>query len=363
MKVAILSPVTWRTPPRNYGPWEQVASVLAEALVKEGIDVTLFATGDSITGAVLDSVIDKPTGEFPADAKVAECLHIANLMEKAGSFDIIHNNFDFLPLTYSKLINTPVITTIHGFSSPLIVPVYKKYNGNSHYVSISNSDRHPGLNYLDTVYNGLDEQQFSFGKGDGDYLLYFGRIHPDKGTYEAIQIAVHSKKKLIICGLIQDQQYFNEKVLPFIDSDSIVYFGNAGPQQRNELLGNASALLHPISFEEPFGLSVAESMMCGTPVIAFNRGAMKELIIDCKTGFLVDDIKQAVDAVGLIKTIDRNICRQHALQKFSSGEMALHYIKLYHKIIDNAGGKARGYSLPNSSSSNSFNGRVAKEEA
>ena len=342
MKVAVLSPVTWRTPPRNYGPWEQVASVLAEALVKEGIEVTLFATADSITSAVLDSVIDKPTGEFPADAKVAECLHIANLMEKAGSFDIIHNNFDFLPLTYCKLINTPVITTIHGFSSPLIVPVYKKYNGNSYYVSISNSDRHPGLNYLDTVYNGLDEQQFSFGKGDGDYLLYFGRIHPDKGTYEAIQIAAQSKKKLIICGLIQDRPYFNEKVLPFIDSDSIVYFGNAGPQQRNELLGNASALLHPINFEEPFGLSVAEAMMCGTPVIAFNRGAMKELIVDFKTGFLVDDIKEAIDAMGMIKNIDRNTCRQHALQKFSSREMALHYIKLYNKIIDNATGNAPG---------------------
>ena len=337
MKVAILSPVTWRTPPRNYGPWEQVASVLVEALVKEGIDVTLFATGDSITGAALEAVIDKPTGEYPADTKVAECLHIANLMEKAGSFDIIHNSFDFLPLTYSKLINTPVITTIHGFSSPLIVPVYKKYNRNSYYVSISNSDRHPGLNYLDTVYNGLDEQQFSFGTGNGDYLLYFGRIHPDKGTYEAIQIAVQSKKKLIICGLIQDQAYFNEKVLPFIDSTSIIYRGNAGPQQRNELLGNASALLHPISFEEPFGLSVAEAMMCGTPVIAFNRGAMKELIVDCKTGFLVDDITEAIDAVSMIKNIDRNTCRKHALQKFSSREMALHYIKLYHKIIDNTG--------------------------
>jgi glycosyltransferase involved in cell wall biosynthesis len=363
MKVAILSPVTWRTPPRNYGPWEQVASVLAEALVKEGIDVTLFATGDSITRAVLDSVIDKPTGEFPADAKVAECLHIANLMEKAGSFDIIHNNFDFLPLTYCKLINTPVITTIHGFSSPLIVPVYKKYNGNSYYVSISNSDRHPGLNYLDTVYNGLDEQQFSFAKGDGDYLLYFGRIHPDKGTYEAIQIAAQSKKKLIICGLIQDRPYFNEKVLPFIDSSSIVYFGNAGPRQRNELLGNASALLHPINFEEPFGLSVAEAMMCGTPVIAFNRGAMKELIVDLKTGFLVDDIKEAIDAVGMIKNLDRNTCRQHALQKFSSREMALHYIKLYHQIIDNAAGNGPGQLLPSISSSNSFNGRVAKEDA
>jgi glycosyltransferase involved in cell wall biosynthesis len=284
-------------------------------------------------------------------------------MEKAGSFDIIHNNFDFLPLTYSKLINTPVITTIHGFSSQLIVPVYKKYNRNSYYVSISNSDRHPGLNYLDTVYNGLDEQQFSFGTGNGDYLLYFGRIHPDKGTYEAIQIAAQSKKKLIICGLIQDQQYFNEKVLPFIDSTSIVYFGNAGQAQRTELLGNASALLHPISFEEPFGLSVAESMMCGTPVIAFNRGAMKELIVDCKTGFLVDDTKEAIDAVGMIKTVDRNACRQHALQKFGSREMALHYIKLYNKIIDNAAGKAPGQLLPSISSSSSFKGRVAKEDA
>lgn len=336
MKVAVLAPVTWRTPPRNYGPWEQVASVLTEALVKEGIEVTLFATGDSITTATLDAVIDKPTGEFPADAKVAECLHIANLMEKASSFDIIHNNFDFLPLTYSRLINTPVISTIHGFSSQQIMPVYKEYNPHSYYVSISNSDRHPDLNYLDTVYNGLDEQQFSFGTGDGDYLLYFGRIHPDKGTYEAIQIALHSKKKLFICGLIQDQQYYNERVLPFINSTSIIYLGNAGPRQRNELFGKASALLHPISFEEPFGLSVAESMMCGTPVIAFNRGAMKELIIDSKTGFLIDDIEGAVNAVTKIKNIDRHTCRKQALQRFSSREMALHYIKLYNKIIDNA---------------------------
>jgi glycosyltransferase involved in cell wall biosynthesis len=362
MKVAILSPVTWRTPPRNYGPWEQVASVLTEALVKEGIEVTLFATGDSITSATLDTVIDKPTGEYPADAKVAECLHIANLMEKASSFDIIHNNFDFLPLTYSKLINTPVITTIHGFSSQQIVPVYKKYNTDSYYVSISNSDRHPDLTYLDTVYNGLDEEQFSFGTGEGNYLLYFGRIHPDKGTYEAIQIALDSKKKLIICGLIQDQQYYNEAVLPFINSTSIIYLGNAGPQQRNELLGNALALLHPISFEEPFGLSVAESMMCGTPVIAFNRGAMKELIIDFKTGFLVDNIKEAVDAVTKIKKLDRNTCRKHALQKFSSREMALHYIKLYNKIIDNAAGRAPNYLLPRISSRSSANGIVAKED-
>src|SRR4051812_31588812 len=164
MKVAILAPVTWRTPPRNYGPWEQVASVLTEGLVKQGLDVTLFATGDSVTKAKLQSIREHPLGEHPGDSKVVECLHISNLMERSSEFDIIHNHFDFLPLTYSGLIRTPVITTIHGFSSEQIVPVYKKYNRHTSYVSISNSDRHPDLTYLDTVYNGLNEQQFEFGQ-------------------------------------------------------------------------------------------------------------------------------------------------------------------------------------------------------
>jgi glycosyltransferase involved in cell wall biosynthesis len=333
MRVAVLAPVTWRTPPRNYGPWEQVASVLTEGLVKQGIDVTLFATGDSVTQANLQSVLEKPLGEYPGDAKVVECLHISNVMEQASNFDIIHNNFDFLPLTYSGLIRTPVITTIHGFSSQKIIPVYKKYNNHTSYVSISNSDRHPDLKYLDTIYNGLDEKQFEFGEGKGDYLLYFGRIHPHKGAYEAIQIAIRSNKKLILCGLIQEQAYFDEKVAPYLNDTSIIYLGNAGPEHRNQLLGDAAALLHPISFEEPFGLSVAESMMCGTPVIAFDRGSMKELIVDSKTGLLVNDIEEAVGAVGKITGIKRCECRKHAMNKFSSEVMALSYIKLYDHIL------------------------------
>ena len=332
MRVAILAPLTWRTPPRNYGPWEQVASVLTEALVAKGIDVTLFATGDSVTNAKLQSVWEKPLGEYGGDAKVAECLHIANLMERAGDFDIIHNHFDFLPLTYSGLIRTPVITTIHGFSSSAIIPVYKKYNARSHYVSISNSDRNPELKYLDTVYNGLDESLFDFGEGKGDYLLYFGRMHPHKGAHEAIQIAKQSNKKLILCGLIQDQNYFDEKVAPHLTGSSVIYMGNVCPEQRNKLLGDALALLHPISFEEPFGLSVAEAMMCGTPVIAFNKGSMKELIVDGKTGFLVNNINEATDAVSSIKNICRSACMQHALDKFSGATMASAYIKLYTQI-------------------------------
>lgn len=333
MRIAILSPIVWRTPPRQYGPWEQVASVLTESLVKKGLNVTLFATGDSITSARLEWVCEKPLGDFPGDHKVWECLHISNLMEQADRFDLIHNHFDFLPLTWSRLIKTPMITTIHGFSSEEIVPVFKKYNDSNHYVAISNSDRHPSLRYLDTVYNGIDVSQFDFGAGDGDYLLYFGRIHPHKGAYEAIQIAKQLGKKLFICGLIQDEAYFEHKVKPYLDDVMTVYLGNLDPQARNLMMGSATALLHPISFEEPFGLSVAEAMLCGTPVIAFNRGSMKELIVDGKTGFLVNNVEEAISAIRRLYSINRSDCRDHALEKFSGESMAGSYVKLYEQIL------------------------------
>ncbi|ASU33242.1 glycosyltransferase family 4 protein [Mucilaginibacter xinganensis] len=333
MKAAILAPVAWRTPPRHYGPWEQVASNIAEGLVKLGVDVSLFATGDSITAGKLYSIC--ATGyeeDRTQDAKVLECLHISNLMERAGEFDIIHNNFDFLPLTYSGLVKTPVITTIHGFSSPRIIPVYKKYNALGHYVSISNADRSPELNYLSTVYNGLNVAEFEFNDTPGDYLLYFGRIHHDKGTAEAIAIAQKCKRKLLIAGLIQDSNYFKEKVEPFLGAD-IIYVGNAEPAKRSELLRNAFALLHPINFNEPFGMSVAEAMLCGTPVIAFNKGSMPELIKDAKTGFLVDNVHEAVDAVGKVGNISREDCRTWAESQFSADKMAEDYLKLYKQIL------------------------------
>jgi len=335
MKIAVLSPVAWRTPPRHYGPWEQIASNIAEGMAKKGVEVTLFATGDSITVGKLDSVCAQGYEEDRTqDAKVLECLHISNLMEKADQFDIIHNNFDFLPLTYSALIKTPVITTIHGFSSQKIVPVYKKYNSIGHYVSISNSDRSPQLNYLATVYNGLNVQDFDFVEQPDDYLLYFGRIHHDKGCAEAIQIAQKSKRKLLIAGIIQDENYYREKVEPYLN-EQIQYIGHAGPEKRNELLGKAIALLHPINFDEPFGMSVAEAMLCGTPVIAFNKGSMPELIQPDKTGFLVDTIDEAVEAVSNLKDIKRKDCHDWASAQFSSEKMVDDYFKLYKKILGN----------------------------
>lgn len=333
MKVAVLAPVAWRTPPRHYGPWEQMASNLTEGLVSKGIEVTLFATSDSITAAKLEAVINKGYEEDKmVDAKVAECLHISNLMEKANQFDLIHNHFDFLPLTYSGLIKTPLITTIHGFSSEKILSVYQKYNASSHYVSISNNNRHPSLKYLATVYNGIQTNNFDFNASPEDYLLFFGRIHPDKGTWEAIQIALKAKRRLVIAGIIQDQNYYNEKIEPLLN-DEIKFVGAAGPEKRNELLGKAYALLHPINFEEPFGLSVAEAMFCGTPVIAFRKGAMPELIKDGETGFLVNDVDEAVKAVSELPSIDRLACRKWAIENFSQEKMVADYISLYHQIL------------------------------
>ena len=334
MRVAILSSIAWRTPPRQYGPWEQVASYLTEGGVEKGVDVTLFATTDSMTTAKLEGTCHTPYSEDrDIDPKVAECLHISHLMENASRFDLIHNHFDFLPLTYSKLIHIPMLTTIHGFSSPKILDVYRKYNGSCFYASISNADRSDELDYIATVYNGVDGKDFPFERNPQDYLLFFGRIHPEKGTLEAIQIARESGKVLLIAGLIQDDAYFEQMIKPCVDERSVFYMGNVGPSVRKTLLGKALALLHPIQFDEPFGLSVTESMFCGTPVIAFNRGSMCELIVDGKTGFLVHTIGEAVQAVQNVSQLDRQECRQWAKAMFSKEKMVDNYLTVYEQIL------------------------------
>lgn len=330
----MLSPVAWRTPPKNYGPWEKITSVLTEGLVKNGVDVTLFASGDSITSGKLNAICPTPYEEDPElDPKVWECLHISNLMERADEFDIIHNQFDFLPLTYSRLIQTPMVTTIHGFSSPKIIPVYKKYNANSIYISISDSDRHPALQYYKTIYHGIDSTKYLLNEDKKDYLLFFGRIHPDKGTREAIEIARKSSYPLKIAGLIQDQDYYNREIAKHIDGKHVIYCGNVDLVKANTLLGEAKALLHPIQFEEPFGLSVAESMMCGTPVIAFSRGSMPELIREGISGYLVQDIDEAVLAVYKLAEIVPRDCRKYALDKFSVRGMVEAYIEVYESLV------------------------------
>jgi len=334
MRIAMLSPIAWRTPPRHYGPWENVTSLLTEGLAARGHDVTLFATADSLTRATLHAVCPQGYEENrELIPKVWECLHISELFEHADGFDIIHNHFDYLPLTYSGLTATPLVTTIHGFSSPGILPVYKKYNHRVFYVSISDSDRSPQLDYIKTIHHGIDITQFDFQPVAGDTLLFFGRIHPDKGVREALDIARASGKKLILAGIIQDQTYYDQLVAPQIDNDTAIYVGSVGPVERNRLLGSACALLHPIQFDEPFGLSVIESMACGTPVIAFDRGSMPELIKHGKSGFLVNTVAAAVESVARIDQIDRAYCRHRVETYFSVERMVQEYIEVYEMML------------------------------
>ncbi len=334
LRIAMLAPVAWRVPPRHYGPWEQFVSLLTEGLVHRGADVTLFATGDSLTTARLSSTVPRGWEEDPdAEPKVSECLHISAVFERAAEFDLIHNSFDFLPLTYSALVATPMLTTIHGFSSPRILAVYEKYNDRGGYVAISDANRHPRLRYLTTIHHGIDTDAFALDDHPGDYLLFFGRIHPDKGTAAAIAVARRTGRPLLIAGIVQDQRYFDEQVAPHVDGRSIRYLGPVGTEARSALLGGAHALLHLIGFDEPFGFSVVEAMACGTPVIAFRRGSMSELIDDGATGFLVDSIDDAAAAVALAGSLERGAIRRQIVARFGRDRMADEYLAAYAQLL------------------------------
>ena len=334
----MLASIAHSVPPRSYGPWEQVASTLTEGLVARGHDVTLFATADSATSAHLHAEAPAGYEEDPdVDAKVSEALHIAAVFERADEFDVISNQFDFLPLAFSRLVRTPVVTTVHGFSSERIVPVYRAYDDIAHYVSISDSDRHPSLHYAATIHHGIELERFSVGAGDGGYLLFLGRIHPDKGTATAIDVAARAGVPLVIAGVVQDEDYFADEVAPRIDGTSVTFIGPVGPGERDRLLGGALALLHLIDFDEPFGLSVVESLATGTPVIANARGSMPELLDDGVTGFLVRGADDAVAAVGRLDRLDRAVCRRTAQTRFSAERMVADYEALFARVAAASG--------------------------
>jgi len=331
----MLAPIAWRVPPRHYGPWELVVSRLTEGLVARGVDVTLFASGDSRTAASLASVVDRPYEEDDGyDVKVAECLHISAAFERAAEFDLLHNHFDFLPLTYSRLVDTPVVTTIHGLSSEQIAPVYRRYDDRVHYVAISEADRHPDLTYAATVHHGIPVQDVPVGAGSPDgALVFFGRIHPHKGTAEAIEVARRCDRPLVLAGIVQDQEYFDERVRPHLDDDRVRYLGPVAAADRDRVLGEADALLHLVSFAEPFGLSMVEAMACGTPVVGTRLGSVPEVVADGRTGFVVDDVEAAVRAVGRLGELSRADCRADVEQRFSVDRMVEGYLAVYRGVL------------------------------
>jgi glycosyltransferase involved in cell wall biosynthesis len=332
MRIALLGPVAWRTPPVHYGPWELITSLLAEGLTARGVDVTLFATLDSVTKATLDGISPSGYEDTPElDGRVWEALHVAYALEKSQDFDLVHNHLDWLPLAFSGLCRAPMLTTVHGFSGPNILPAYRR--GRSHFVSISDADRSPDLDYHATVYHGVDLEGLPFDPVGGDGLVAFGRIHPDKGTHTAIEIARRAGRRLTLCGIVQDQRYFAEQVEPHIDGDRVVYLGSVGPRDRAAVLGGSAALLHPILFAEPFGLSVVEAMICGTPVVAYRKGSMPEVVDEGLTGRLVDDVDQAVAAVAGLGELDRAACRARARSRFGADRMVDDYLAIYREIV------------------------------
>jgi len=333
-RVAILSPVAWRTPPRQYGAWETVAGNVAEGLVARGWDVTLFASADSITSARLHAVIERGYEEDRSvDPKVAEYLHIPEVFEHAAEFDIIHSHYDFMALAYSRLVKTPVLTTIHGFSSPQILPVYRKYR-DSYFVSISNSDRLAGLNYVATVYNGIDLSLYPFNARGGEDLIFLGRIHPDKGVHLAIDVARRSGRKLVIAGLVQDKAYFEEQIKPHLDGRKISFIGPVDVAGKNELFARAYALLHLNTIPERFGLVLAEANAAGVPVIAMDLGSCREVIADGVTGFLARDAVEAAMRLDMVPRIDRAACRRRVRECFSMETMVEHYERAYATVLE-----------------------------
>lgn len=333
MKIGVIASIAHRVPPLSYGPWEQVASTLTEGFVARGHQVTLFATANSVTTARrLGPVAQGYEEAAGVDAKVGEALHLGEAFARAGEFDVLSNQFDFMPLSYSRLIDTPMVTTIHGFSSEQIVPVYAAYDDIAHYVAISEANRHPALTYDATIYHGIDTAAFTYSPDAGDYLLFLGRIHPDKGTHRAIAVAKRAGVPLIIAGIIQDQAYFDALVAPHLDGVIVDYRGSVGPAERDRLLGSARGLLHLISFAEPFGLSVVESLATGTPVIATPLGSMPELIRDGVTGFLVEDDDAAVAAVARLDRLDRQACRDEAVARFDAQRMVDEYVAVFERV-------------------------------
>jgi len=332
----VLAAISWPAPPPGYGPWEQIAFNVADGMRRRGLDVTLFATGNSHFEGHLASVVPVGLNEDSAlNGEIFAALHVAELFRRAGEFDLIHNNFDWKPLTYALATTSPpMLTTVHGFSTPQILAAYYAAADRSFYTSISDADRDPGLEYVATTYNGIDPSEFTFSDRPGEYLCFLGRFHPEKGTHLAIEIAKRAGVRLKIAAIPQDEAYFRECVAPHIDGDRVQFLGAVERAARNELLGNALALVHMTTRPERFGLTMIEAMACGTPVLGARMGSIPEIVVDGVTGFLCDDVDDAVAKVPQLARLERHACRAHVAAEFSIDAMIDRYLAAYETVVE-----------------------------
>jgi len=337
LRIALLCPLWERVPPPAYGGIEAVVSLLAEGLVERGHQVTLYASGDSITSAELRAVYPRSLRTDPGvvNPHYYDWSSVFLCAREAHRFDVIHNHAGELPMLLAEFLPTPMLTTSHGPCIPDTDLIWGSYKGYYNTISRAAKTGLPDRGYLGVVYNAVDVASFPYSEDKDDYLLFLSRISPEKGTHHAIEVARRLRRRLIIAGKVDrvDREYFAEQVEPKIDGQLVQFVGEADAQQKRELFVRASCLLHPVTWPEPFGLVMAEAMACGTPVVAFSQGSVPELVVHGETGYVVRDVDEMADAVGLLDRIDRRRCREHVARNFDVPQMIDGYVALYERII------------------------------
>jgi glycosyltransferase involved in cell wall biosynthesis len=345
MKIAQIAPLYESVPPKLYGGTERIVSYLTEELVKQGHEVTLFASGDSKTRANLVSVCSESLRlcETCIDPIAYSMLLIEQVAKQAGEFDIIHSHIDYFYFPLARRIKTPTVTTLHGrLDLPDLIPLYKEYR-DMPVVSISDSQRIPlsFANWRKTIYHGIPKETFTFKEkpslGDEKYLAFLGRVSPEKRLDRAISIAKECGIKLKVAAKVDkaDREYFETLISPLLrDNPSVEFIGEVGGKDKDEFLGNAYGLLFPIDWPEPFGLVMIEAMACGTPVIAYPHGSVPEVMQDGVTGYIVRNENEAVEAVAKLDNFDRKQCRQAFEERFDVTVMAKNYLELYEQILN-----------------------------
>ena len=339
MRIAQVAPLYESVPPRFYGGTERVVYWLTEKLVALGHEVTLFASGDSVTNARLVKACKRALRLDPdcIDPLAHHILMVEEVFSQAEDFDLIHFHIDYLPFSQSRRASVPCVNTLHGrLDIPDLVPLYREFR-DVPVISISDSQRKPlpWVNWLATVHHGMPPSLLPFHENGGEYLAFLGRVSPEKGLHRAIEVAIRSGRKLRIAAKIDrvDQDYFDTKIKPSLQHPLIEFIGEIGNSDKAEFLGNAAALLFPIDWPEPFGLVMIEAMACGTPTIAWPMGSVPEIITNGSSGFLVHNIEEGVEAVRRIREIDRSECRAHFELNFSDERMAKDYLNIYQQLV------------------------------
>ena len=352
MKIAQVAPLTEAVPPKLYGGTERVVAYLTDALVELGHEVVLFASGDSQTKAELAAIWPRALRLDPnvKDYFAPVFMELETVARRAEEFDVIHAHLDYFGYPLLQRLGVPSVTTLHGrLDLPELPPLYGLY-GDMPVVSISNSQRQPlpQANYVATILHGLPKDLLQKGDGGGGYLAFLGRISPEKAPDAAIRIAAAARKPIKMAAKIDkvDEEYYKAVVEPLLGSGDIEFVGEIGEHQKSEFLGNATALVFPIAWREPFGLVMIEAMACGTPVIAFNNGSVPEVLEDGVTGFIVENEQQAIEAVAKIHTLDRDRIRAEFDRRFTAHHMAQNYLNLYARLATNFSRKRAGAKMP-----------------